>query len=148
MRLSAGVQAAWQFGASETIRGKHQFIEKEQVLIGIFSLEKAVAVEDSTELDPFAARSLLVENNEIEGLLREFGLDQTAIRRCPPYSDRKSGFHRFRKNCSQERCLQRIFQECRESRQKSWLGRTSLSGYSGSNYEKAWPSYCWSPERI
>ena len=81
MRLSAGSQLAWQFGVSETLRAKHQYIEKEQLLIGICSLDKAVAPGAFKELDPSTIQALQAENDEIEELLKEFELDQTSIRR-------------------------------------------------------------------
>jgi ATP-dependent Clp protease ATP-binding subunit ClpC len=80
VRLSAGVDLSWQIAASETSHTKHQYIEKEQVLIGIFSLDKAVSPGSLNELDPSIIKSLKAENTEINDLLKEFKLDQASLR--------------------------------------------------------------------
>ena len=50
--LSFGANLAWQIAAGEAAAANHQFIDKEHILIGIFSLEKLLMfnVEKSGEL--------------------------------------------------------------------------------------------------
>jgi ATP-dependent Clp protease ATP-binding subunit ClpC len=80
VRLSEGVNLAWQIAASEASHAKHQYIEKEQMLIGICSLDKAVSPESLKQLDPSIIPSLKAENTEINDLLREFKLEQASLR--------------------------------------------------------------------
>ena len=81
IRLSTGADFAWQIAASETVHTKRQYIEREQVLIGICSLEKVLEPGSLKELDPSTIQALNAENTEIEVLLKEFELDQRSIRR-------------------------------------------------------------------
>jgi len=81
VRLSAGANLSWVIAVSETSLAKYQYIEKEQVLIGISSLEKAVEPEALKELDPSTIQALRAENDAIINLLKEFKLDQTSLRR-------------------------------------------------------------------
>ena len=81
VRLSAGADLAWVIAVSETSLAKYQYIEKEQVLIGICSLEKAVEPGALKDLDPSTIQALRAENDAIINLLNEFKLDQTSLRR-------------------------------------------------------------------
>jgi ATP-dependent Clp protease ATP-binding subunit ClpC len=81
VKLSAGVDVAWQIAASETAREKHQYIERELVLISICSLDKVMNPDILKKLDPCIIPSLKSENDEITDLLRKFGLEQKSIRR-------------------------------------------------------------------
>jgi ATP-dependent Clp protease ATP-binding subunit ClpC len=80
--LSIGADLAWQIAASEAGAAKRQFIEKEHVLIGIFSLDKAKKL-DISEKSPKAKsrQALRIERDAIEDSLRAFKLDSTRIRR-------------------------------------------------------------------
>ena len=83
-RLSAGAYMAWVIAVSETTLAKFQYIEKEQMLIGICSLEKAVSPGALPELDPIKLRSLQEENSFLDAILsleKKFKLDQTSLRR-------------------------------------------------------------------
>ena len=44
--LSIGVALAWQIAANETAIAKYQYIEKEQILIGILSIEKILIMSN------------------------------------------------------------------------------------------------------
>lgn len=77
--LSKGLLFAWQMAAIESGVAKHQYIEKEQILIGICSLEKVF-----TSRRPNSNRELQAiknEYNSIERLLRKFKLNSTTLRR-------------------------------------------------------------------
>ncbi|HPS72145.1 MAG TPA: ATP-dependent Clp protease ATP-binding subunit [Bacteroidales bacterium] len=81
VRLSAGANLAWVIAVSETSQAKYQYIEKEQVLIGICSLEKAVAPGTLKDVDPSTIQALRSENNAINDLLKSLNLDQASMRR-------------------------------------------------------------------
>lgn len=79
---SVGLQLAWQMAAGEAAAAKHQYIEKEHMLIGICSLEKiAMLDQEKTGLTPRTQRTLLAENDDVKDALRGFELDATELRR-------------------------------------------------------------------
>ena len=80
--LSAGVLLAWQVAAIETGIANHQFIEKEQLLIGICSLEK-IFMSRKLNLN-FYERELnevKFENESMKSLLSKYKLTSTSLRR-------------------------------------------------------------------
>jgi len=80
--LSIGTLVAWQIAAIETGVAKHQYIEKEQILIGICSLEKAPILHRINF--NFSTRDLgelKYEYESIEGLLGKYKLNSTYLRR-------------------------------------------------------------------
>ena len=79
-KLSAGAYMAWVIAVSETSLAKYQYIEREQVLIGICSLEKAVFPGALQDVDSSTIKALQLENNALKDLLKNFELDQTSIR--------------------------------------------------------------------
>jgi ATP-dependent Clp protease ATP-binding subunit ClpA len=81
VRLSAGAQLAWQFGVSETLLAKHQYIEKEQLFIGICSLEKVLVPGALKEVDPAIIQEIQAENDAIKDLFKSFKLEPKSIRR-------------------------------------------------------------------
>jgi ATP-dependent Clp protease ATP-binding subunit ClpC len=77
--FSVGLNMAWQIAAGEARVAKHQYIEKEHILIGICSLEKVLRrLEPAT---PQVAQAFLVEREAVEDMLRAFELDPTQLRR-------------------------------------------------------------------
>lgn len=80
--LSAGVLVAWQIAAIESSVAKHQFIEKEQILIGICSLEK-VLLSRGLNLNLYHRdiQDIKLELESIEQLLHKYKLDPTYLRR-------------------------------------------------------------------
>ena len=72
---------AWVIAVSETSLAKYPYIEKEQVLIGICSLEKAVVPGALTDLDPQILPSLRAENDALKKFLSGFKTNQASIRR-------------------------------------------------------------------
>jgi len=81
VELSAGAHLAWQIAAGETALARQQYIEKEQIFIGICSLEKVLIPGAFKELDPRMMQALQKENDEIEDFFRDFELEQAKIRR-------------------------------------------------------------------
>ena len=68
---SIGLYLAWQIAAAETASAKHQYIEKEHMLMGICSLEKVVMLnQDKTVLSPQTLRVLQTENEDVKDVLR------------------------------------------------------------------------------
>jgi ATP-dependent Clp protease ATP-binding subunit ClpC len=80
VRLSSGADIAWQIAASETSSAKQQFIDKEQLLIGICSLEKILAPGSLKEVDPSIIKEIQVENDKIKDLFRSFKIELKSVR--------------------------------------------------------------------
>jgi ATP-dependent Clp protease ATP-binding subunit ClpC len=64
--LSTGATAAWQIAAAEAGGAKHQYIEKEHLLIGIYSLEKVLMAAGQLRLDPRTVQALRTEYRTID----------------------------------------------------------------------------------
>jgi len=80
--LSVGATAAWEYAAGEAAYGRHQFIEREHLLMGICSLEKVLAAEgQGQELDSRVAQALQTESDAIRGILGAFKLEPKVMRR-------------------------------------------------------------------
>ena len=78
--LSIGANIAWQIAASEAAR--FQFIEAEQIFIGILSLEKALMLSpEDLGLNPNTIKSLQAEYDVLKDLLGQQGLNMTILRR-------------------------------------------------------------------
>jgi ATP-dependent Clp protease ATP-binding subunit ClpA len=78
--LSPAATLAWKIAASEALQAHSAFIEREHLLIGLFSLEKALSVKDFNE-SPKVARSVLYEKDALDFLLRNSRLDAMTLRR-------------------------------------------------------------------
>jgi len=81
VRLSSGAQLSWQLGVSEAFLAKRQYIDKEQLLIGICSLEKVLAPGALKEVDPATIQEIQAENDAIKDLFKSFELELKSIRR-------------------------------------------------------------------
>ena len=81
VRLSSGAVLAWQIAASEAVRAKYQYIDKEQLLIGICSVEKVLAPGALKEVNPAIIQEIQAENDAINALFRVFNLELKSIRR-------------------------------------------------------------------
>lgn len=80
--LSVGAVLSWQIAATETAYAKYQYIEKEQILIGIFSLEKLfMSPKIQFKFNPSDFKELKKEYEAIEDILRKFRLNSTKLRR-------------------------------------------------------------------
>jgi ATP-dependent Clp protease ATP-binding subunit ClpC len=80
--FSVGVHMAWRIAAGEAGAAKHQYIEKEHMLIGFCSLEKVVILgQERTGLTPQTLEALQTEHDDVANVLRGFELDTTQLRR-------------------------------------------------------------------
>jgi ATP-dependent Clp protease ATP-binding subunit ClpA len=80
-QLTAGAYLAWQIAAGEAAAAKHQYIEKEHLLMGFCSLEKVFMHGGRVKLNPQAQQALQVEYNAVEDVLRVFERNATQLRR-------------------------------------------------------------------
>jgi len=80
-KLSVGAFMAWQLAAAETAGAKHQYIEKEHLLIGICSLEKILGAAEQMKLSAEDQQTLQTERDEIEQVFEAVKLDTTWLRR-------------------------------------------------------------------
>ena len=81
-KLSLGLSMAWQMAAHETVAANCMYIEKEQVLIGICSLEKPVLlIQEQGGSNLPILKALQKEQKDIDDLLSNFGLEATQFRR-------------------------------------------------------------------
>lgn len=80
--LSIGADLAWQMAAGEAAAAKFELIEKEQIFIGILSLEKLLMLNlEESGLKLQERQAVQVERDAIEEVLRGFELDSTQLRR-------------------------------------------------------------------
>ena len=80
--LSIGARMAWRISAIEAAIAKHQFIEKEHILIGICSLEKILASQSEKFKLIFKEKKILQdERDNLEYVLRGFNISSTDLRR-------------------------------------------------------------------
>jgi ATP-dependent Clp protease ATP-binding subunit ClpC len=78
--LSIGAILAWQMAAGEAAAARHQYVEKEHMVLGVCSLEKALGHGDA-KLQASARLALQLELDAVERVLRGFELDSTQLRR-------------------------------------------------------------------
>jgi ATP-dependent Clp protease ATP-binding subunit ClpC len=80
--LSPAASVAWDIAASEAGGAGHPLIEKEHLLIGACSLDKAAArLREKGRLSPELAPALLAEHEGVRELLASLGLDPKGVRR-------------------------------------------------------------------
>jgi ATP-dependent Clp protease ATP-binding subunit ClpC len=79
--LSVGALLAWQIAAAEAAGAKHQYIEKEYLLIGMCSLEKVLSVAEKIGLSAGDQQALQSERDGIEKVFQAVKLDTTWLRR-------------------------------------------------------------------
>jgi ATP-dependent Clp protease ATP-binding subunit ClpC len=71
---------AWQIAAGEAAAAAHQYIEKEYIVIGIYSLGKLLKLQ-ADQLEPRAHEALRREWDAVQEVLRGFELDPAPLRR-------------------------------------------------------------------
>jgi hypothetical protein len=80
--LSIAANIAWNIAATEASAARFQFIEAEQIFIGICSIEKALMISpENSGLNPMAIKSLQAEHGVLKGLTERQGMDMTELRR-------------------------------------------------------------------
>jgi len=78
IRVSPGVSLAWRIAAAEAAQAGAEYIEKEHLLIGIYSLETILPSKGSPQQK--APMSIFNEKKAIEFLLGNADLDPAAVR--------------------------------------------------------------------
>ncbi|MBI4972227.1 MAG: ATP-dependent Clp protease ATP-binding subunit [Candidatus Omnitrophica bacterium] len=80
--LSIGANIAWQIAASEASAARFQFIEAEQIFIGVCSIEKVLMLSsEESGLNPKAIKALQMEHGALKELMEQQGLNMTILRR-------------------------------------------------------------------
>lgn len=79
-RHSPAVILAWKIAAFEALRAHSEFIEKEHLLIGLFSIEKVLSRDDFYR-NPKIAKVILEEKDALDFPLRQSGMDAMGFRR-------------------------------------------------------------------
>lgn len=77
---SPAVILAWKIAAFEALHAHSEFIEKEHLLIGLYSIEKVLSLADFHR-NPKIARAILEEKDALEFPLRQSGMDAMVFRR-------------------------------------------------------------------
>jgi ATP-dependent Clp protease ATP-binding subunit ClpC len=75
--LSFGAKMAWQLASKEAAVAGFEFIEPDHILIGIFSLEKALIPASEVGLDPKSRQKLESEQETIEIIVHVIETDST-----------------------------------------------------------------------
>ena len=110
--LSFSANLAWQLSAQEAAAARSEFIEPQNILIGICSLEKISS--QAEELDPSDRQSLQLEQDAIEELLREFELDSTDLRRALRDKLGKGGYEHTEKIIHRSAACKQVFKRAIE----------------------------------
>jgi ATP-dependent Clp protease ATP-binding subunit ClpC len=113
-KLSTGAMLTWQIAASEASVLKHQFIEKEHLLLGILSLKKVLMLRQDIDLDPQSRQVVQAENDIIEDLLCAFKLDATLLRRQVRNELGQGNFDRIEKIVHRSEACKRLFERADE----------------------------------
>ena len=79
-RLSPAAVLAWKMAAFEALREQSEFIEKEHLLIGLYSLEKVLGIKDFARAAK-AAQTVLEEKDALDFPLCNSGMDPVTLRR-------------------------------------------------------------------
>lgn len=77
---SPAVIMAWKIAAFEALHAHSEFIEKEHLLIGLYSIEKVLSRADF-DRNPEIAKAILEEKDALEFPLHQSGMDAMAFRR-------------------------------------------------------------------
>jgi ATP-dependent Clp protease ATP-binding subunit ClpC len=78
--LSVAAEMAWKVAAAEAASARHPQIDNAQLLLGLCSLEKLLAVKDEHALAPEAADAVRREAARVEAALARAGLEATPLR--------------------------------------------------------------------
>lgn len=78
--LSPAAVMAWKIAMLEALKSGSEYLEKEHLLIGLYSLEKVLTLKD-LHRDPRASKQVLEEKDALDFPLCNAGLDATIFRR-------------------------------------------------------------------
>lgn len=106
--LSLGANLAWRMAAGEAGAAKHQYIEKEHLLLGICSLEKLLRLQEA-ELERPARLQLQAEHDAVEEVLRSGEADSTRLRRGLRQRLGQGRFERTEKVVHRSEACKRVF---------------------------------------
>ncbi len=80
--LSVGALISWEIAAIETAGAKYQYIEKEQICIGLLSIEKLFLLGGlEFRFPPQALEAMQKELKALNDVMTKFNLDSTKFRR-------------------------------------------------------------------
>jgi len=116
--LSGAANLAWQIAVNETGLAGFQHVEKEQVLIGVFSLEKALVFGVLKAPDPFVLASLTAEIVEINNRLKPFSLEQSSLRHGIRAHAGKGNYHHPDKIVHRSESCRETFSQAEENAKK------------------------------
>lgn len=114
-KLSVGAMVAWQIAASEASVSKHQYIEKEHLLVGICSLEKVLQHDEKADGPNTQTRQTLREEcDALEEVLKTFELDSTIFRRQVREELGQGNYQHTSKTIHRSEACKRLFQHAAE----------------------------------
>ncbi len=79
--LSAAAGLAWRIAAAEAATARHQFIEREHLLIGLCSLHKTLGFVRFIRAETIPAEGIRGEADAVEDLLASMGISSVSLRR-------------------------------------------------------------------
>ena len=80
--LSEGALVSWEIAAIETAGAKHQYIEKEQICIGLLSIEKLFIMGGlEFRFSPKVIEAIQKELKALNNVMNKFNLNPTKLRR-------------------------------------------------------------------
>ena len=79
--LSAAAGLAWRIAAAEAATARHQFIEREHLLIGLCSLHKTLGFVRFLKAETMPADGIREEADAVEDLLAAMGISSVSLRR-------------------------------------------------------------------
>ena len=99
--------------AGEAAAARHQYVEKEHIVLGVCSLEKALRHGDA-ELEPPVRRALQLELDAVERVFRGFELDSTQLRHQLRKSLRQGNFGHTETVVHRSAACRKVFQRADE----------------------------------
>ena len=80
-KLSAAAGLAWQIAAAEAATARHEFIEREHLLIGVCSLHKTMSFVRFVKAESLPLDRIRTEADRVEEVLAAMGISSTTLRR-------------------------------------------------------------------
>ena len=126
---SPGVMLTWQIAASETAHARYQYIEREQIFIGLLKAKDLLKPEilDMFEIDYSYVDYLEAEFEPIEELLAKFKVERAQVRRSLRNSVGKGSYQHKEKVVHRSKECKAIFEQAKELAKKGCLLYTSPS---------------------
>lgn len=117
---SPGVMLTWQIGASETAHARYQYIEREQIFIGLLKAKDLLKPEilDMFEIDYSDVGYLEAEFEPIEELLAKFKVERAEVRRSLRDNVGKGNYQHKEKVVHRSKECKAIFEQAKELAKK------------------------------